>query len=332
MSYKNIAAARYAADAPVSTDLLADMVANEDYLNTNQNAPQDVGGSPNIVNGSFELDASGTGTPSGWNFTAGTGGTGAVTNTQQNHGAKSYLVTQDNTTGHTGGVLDGPYSSGNQYMNVSPSLSYQVTFMLKCSRADVANSCVLNWYDASQSFLSSTTVKSIANGSSPTSWTVYTTGNLVPPASAEFCRLICNLGSDNVTPPGQSTNIYIDGISIRPRTPFSTSQVFTSTGSFTVPSGVFFLKFRMYGSTSSASSGVWGGYGETIASVKPGDVATITISNTAAASSTIALNGTTYTVTNGKPSTGPTSGTSTNNTVNVTGGSGFTAVNFILEY
>jgi len=330
MGFTVINAPRYAADAPVSTDLISDLYANEVYLNTNQNAPQDTGGSPNIVNGSFELDASGTATPTGWNFTAGTGGTGTVTNTQQNHGANSYLVTQDNTSGHTGGVLDGPYASGSQYMNVSPSLSYQVGFMLKCSRVDVLNSVVLNWYDASKSFLSSTTVKSIANGSAPTSWTTYVTSNLTPPASAEFCRIICNLGNDAVTPPGASTNIYIDGIFMRDRPSFSQSTAYTSNNTFTVPSGVFFVKARVYGSKIQTINGN-GAYTENIYSVKPGDVATITISFGNGGSNSVALNGTTITATNGN--TGGVNGTASGGTLNLNGISPMPSASTIyLEY
>lgn len=343
MAFVTIVSTRYQQDAPASTDLFSDIVNDLNFLNTNQNAPQDINGSPNVVNGSFELDqANGIVNPIGWNFVAGTGGSGSTTNTDQNHGAYSYKVVQPNVGGNTGGVLTGPYSGGNQFMNVSPSYAYQIVFSLKATRADVKNSCVVNWYNSSQAFLSSTTAVSIANGSSPTSWTAFASNILTPPAGAMFMQVIFNLGSDNVTPPGATANIFLDGIFITPYPQLSQAQDFTSTGTFTVPSGVYIIGIKGYGARNSGintntvgTQGPvgFGGYVEYFTRVEPGDTVTITIVNDLiGGSSTAVVLGTTLTVKNYQSGAKNPEGTASGGQVNVQGGSLAPNAHFTVVY
>lgn len=285
MAYVNIVAGRYAVNAPADTSLFADIVANENYLNNNQNAPAVAGDAPNVVNGSFELDVATTVQPTGWLFTAGTGGSGLVVNTTFSDGAQSYEAIQGTTAGNTAGTLVGPYNqatSSNQFYVCSPKKSYQLKFMLQCNRTDIQNSVVINWYSNAQGFLSSTPLLTLANGASPVAWTAYNF-NFTPPSSAYYFQIQFNLGSNSVTPPGATGNIFVDGISISPRTPFQTYSAYAATTSqtftFTVPSGVYYVMAKLYASYSLSGGlfGAPGGYAEVLISCKPGDTMTIVV-------------------------------------------------------
>lgn len=241
MPFVTIVAPRYAQDAPASTDLFADIVGDLNYLNANQNAPGVSLGVPNVVNGSFELDANGTVQPTGWNFVAGTGGSGAVDNTVQNDGAQSYKVVQGTAAGNTGGVLTGPYNGGNQYYTVSPQNSYMLRFMLKNNRADITNTVTVFWYNSTGGSVGSTVFSAIGS-SARTTWIFYSF-IVTPPSNAYYCQLQFSLGNNSVTPPGATGNIWVDGISFLPRPLFWAFATIDNDGAtFTVPAGVNMIK------------------------------------------------------------------------------------------
>ena len=245
MSFITIINPRFAVNSPASTDLFSDIVSDLNYLFTNQNAPSVSGGLPNVVNGSFELDANNTIQPTGWIFNAGTGGSGNVTTGQYNDGSQSYLIVQGNTAGNTGGTLVSPYNQSTlsqQYYVVSPSKKYTFQFMYMCNRADIANIASIQWYSNTQSFISTTNYLVQGTGNAPTSWQ-----NLsyvaTPPSNAYYCVLNFFLGQNGGSPPGATGNIWLDGVSLSEYNPCQSGSAYTSgNNTFTVPSGIYTLK------------------------------------------------------------------------------------------
>ena len=249
MSFITIINSRFAVNSPASTDLFSDIVADLNYLFTNQNAPSVAGASPNVVNGSFELDASGTIQPTGWLFTPGTGGSGSVTTGQYNDGSQSYLIVQGNTAGNTGGYLTGPYNQSSlsqQYYTVSPSKNYTLRFMYMCNRADIGNVVFVTWYTNTQSFISNQVLMNQTIGSAPTSWQNLSF-NITPPSNAYYCTVTFQGGANATTPPGATGNIWVDGITLSEYKPCQTGNAYTSgNNTFTVPSGIYTLKVSCY--------------------------------------------------------------------------------------
>lgn len=320
MAFVTIVAPRFAVNAPASTDLFSDIVTDLNYLFTNQNSPSVAGDAPSVANGSFEVDASGTIQPTAWNFVAGTGGSGSVVNTQYNDGAQSFQAIQGTVSGNTGGVLTGPYNqstASNLYYPISPNKAYNLKFMLMCNRADIQNSVVVLWYTNAQSFLGSNVIFSNSTGAAPTSWTVYSYP-LAPPVGVYFMQLQFNLGSNATTAPGATGNIYVDGISIKPREPFQLVQIFTSSGTFTVPQGVDKAWVKVSGAPS-VNGDTPGGYTEQIwTQMQVGQTIAITISTAGGGTNTAVYSGQTITALNGA---GSTAGTASGGAYNLTGGS-----------
>lgn len=240
MAFVTINTARNAQDAPISQDWGNDVVNDLNYLFAQSSNTVDADGAPIVPNGSFELDANNSTTVTGWTVSLGTGATGIVTNSDQNHGAQSFKFTRDTTAGHNGGSLT------SNFMNVSPSLAYQVCFMNKNSEADVENTVQISWYTSSQSLISTTTIYDSNLGSNaPTTWTCFTSNNVVPPATAMFCKIILNAGIAAQTPAG-TTSIFFDGVFMKLRTMGVSRTAYTATTSITIPSGVFHTSIDAY--------------------------------------------------------------------------------------
>lgn len=321
MSFVTISSDRYQPDSPCSTSLFSDIVGDLNYLNGVNVAGVDAAGAPLILNGSFESPAVATSTtPDNWTIVAGDSGAAVLVNTQQNHGAQSLKFTRSTTAAQSGGT-----ATSSSFFNVSPSLRYQMRFMLLCSHADVSNTVVINWYAADQSPLSSTTVFSNA-GSAPTSWTAY--GIFVtPPATAMFGKIVLS-GGTTTTTPASTASIYFDAVSMIVKPALTEQTVYTSTNTLTVPAGAFVCKIRAYGASTSA---VRGGYSEKIITVKPGDSIVATISNVTNSSSTVTHTPSSTTITVGNLS-GASSGVASGGTMNIANGSISSSVQVSLEY
>lgn len=302
-----ILATRYAQDAPVSTDLFSDIIAQITSNTANLNSPQTSIGIANIVNGSFEIDPNNTVQPTGWTFTAGTGGAGLTTNADQNDGAFSYKMTQDTTGGHTAGTLQSiDNATGLGKLPVSPGqlsstvqyggMAYEIVFSLKCDRTDIQNKVTINWYDSAKIALSTTIVYDVTN-TPPTVWTKFAF-LITPPNGAYFMTVTLAGGQNTVTPPASTAHIFWDDISIKPRTPMQTAIGVSSqsTATFFIPNGVFLANVKMFGKASGAN---FGGYIEGNVRVKPGDQITITNVSGDGQSSTLVIAGNTFTCQNG---------------------------------
>ena len=114
-----------------------------------------------IVNGSFETDSDNDNTPDNWDLTSYSGSTNQLITSDQAHGAKAMNFI---STGSGGGFV-----ISSDYMLVDELASYNVSFSLKSSVADIRNVVEVVWYDSSFSELSTTTVYDESTGN-PTSW------------------------------------------------------------------------------------------------------------------------------------------------------------------
>ena len=305
MSFTVISAGRYAVGAPLATSLFGDIVNDLNYFNGLIVSQNDAGGAPLVINGSFESPTVATSTtPNDWTVVAGNAGGPVLSATDQNHGAQSLKFTRDTTGGHTGGTatsaaffnISGGFTNGSS--NQQAGLSYLFTFMIKSSRTDVSNTVVINWYDANQGALSSTTVYSETAGI--TSWETRAVV-ITPPVGAMFGKIVISGGTATTTPASTAT-IYFDGFSIKTRPCFQSSTAYTAiaANTFVVPSGVFFINVRMAGGkyvTGNGSPGT-GAYLEGNLTVLPGDTITITLRNGLTAS-TVVYGSTTFSCGNG---------------------------------
>lgn len=153
---------------------------------------------PNYLrNGSFE---DGT---SGWTLTNYTGGSNALSTTNQYDGEQSLELTS--TVLANGGA----YATSNAYLPVSGGEVRALNFALMASAANVSSKVEAIWYDKDQAQISVSTL--LSNTTTPTSWTRERLG-CVAPAAARYMRLRFTGGVPAV---GSSTGtVRFDGISL----------------------------------------------------------------------------------------------------------------------
>ena len=289
-SWISISAGAYAPGAPVASVAFGGAVVNDlIYLYSNQISAVDAGGVPLIIDGSFEAQPSGTPGASltAWDYVAGTGGAGLVTNANQDHGAQSFMFSQGSTGGNTGGTL-----TSHSYFNVSPLVAFNLNFEIYSSRNDVRNNVVINWYNSSGGAVSSTTAYDSgayvagppAYGGGYIGWMPISV-QVTPPATAVLGKVQLLGGYYGTTPPASTAYIYFDHVCTTPRTPFSQSTSFSTNGTWTIPAGVYLLQIpTMVGSTKPGQP--------TFIPVSPAQTLYINIGGFG--SYTISYNGTTY--------------------------------------
>lgn len=131
-------------------------------------------GSNYLRNGSFE---DGT---TGWTLSNYTGGSNAISTTNQYDGLKSLELTS--TVLANGGCQ----ATSNAYMPVSGGEARVLNFSLQASVAGVSSKVEVIWYDKAQAQISTSTIYS--NASTPTAWTRERMGCVAPDA-ARYMRL-----------------------------------------------------------------------------------------------------------------------------------------------
>ncbi len=229
ISWISINSSVYAPGAPVASTAFGGAVVNNlNYLYGNQISSVDADGVPLVINGSFEADAPLTtgANMTGWTYAAGTGGTATVVNTVQNHGSQSIEFTQGSAGGNTCGSL-----TSNNYMNVSPSVPFLLSWMINLQGGSTPWKVVVLWYNASGGSLTSTVAwDTVVNGSGyvNNTWGVYTVP-IFPPASAAYAKLQLLPGYNGAAPPSPQAQIYFDGIKCKPYPNFSNSIAFKMT-------------------------------------------------------------------------------------------------------
>lgn len=199
-------------DSPLDTALMTALRDNdihlEEWLGLDYTAAQNHNhdgvnsaliqvGSNYLRNGSFE---DGT---SGWTFSNFTGGSNAISTSNQYDGLRSLELTS--TVLANGGCE----AINNEFMAVSGGEVRALNFAVQASAAGVSSKVEAVWYDKDQALISSSTLLSYA--STPTAWTRERLG-CVAPAAARFMRLRFTGGVPAVGS-GAGT-IRFDGISL----------------------------------------------------------------------------------------------------------------------
>ena len=274
-----INAARYAAGAPVDNPLFTDIIAQLGVLTGQESGAANACDAPPIPNGSFEIDPDTTVQPTRWTFAPATGGSGQVTTNDSSHGQKSYRVIHPGGAGNGGGTL-----TLTDYLPCGISQSFTLLFDTKATLPDIETKVLLRWLDGTKAKIGEDITMLDINGTYPSTWTTRSVA-LTPvtaPSPARFFRIAFVLGDTSVDP-GASTYIYLDNVVLLPQRLFTRYAVFTTTGTWTVPVGVNFVKFRMVGGggggggNGNRTPGGGGGYVEGFTSVTPGAVLAYTV-------------------------------------------------------
>lgn len=172
----------------------SDGVLVDESDNINPPLETETSGGNLIANGSFETQGNASTDASGWTLTPQSDGTVERVTTDNYDGEACLKFVSD---GSGGGQAD-----TNSFFPVSPGRSYEVSFALKCSVADIRNIVQVRYFDKDQSFISSTSVYD-EDSSNPTSWTVKSFVDN-PPSNARFAKLRV-LGADQSdTTPGEA--------------------------------------------------------------------------------------------------------------------------------
>lgn len=223
------------------------------YLNTLFNSSS----SSQLVNGSFEKYTGSNNVPDGWDFTPYSGGSGAIDATTEGDGLNSFKIVVPGGGGNGGGYIQNhdliPWSNLN---------AFYLKWFYKVSLATITNIVEVLWYDASGSFISSSTVWTASSGQS-TSWAqnygFVVSGSI--PSNARFLRVRMTGGSVG----SLAGNVWYDNVKIfMPKTYGQYSLFDASTGAFTWTApedciGVISEQVSGGGGGSGASGGGGGG-------------------------------------------------------------------------
>jgi hypothetical protein len=157
-----------------------------------------------ILNPSFEDDTNNDSVPDSWTNTLFTNGTFTHDTSTQSDGEKSAKFT---STGGGGGYIESTAA-----FEVSPLKSYEVSFALKSSVADVRNVATIYWFQSDGSTPASTASNSVFDDSAtnPTSWT-RKFKRVTPPANGYFAK-VRFVGCDSSDATAGST--WFDGVSV----------------------------------------------------------------------------------------------------------------------
>ncbi len=176
-----------------------------------------------LPNGSFENDSDADGQPDSWTVTDYAGGSHALDTTDPYHGRQCLKMTATSAGGYVEALSD-------SYRLCATGQRIEVTLHLKASAAGVRMRCLLLWYDASQGYLSTSTLyDSTAN---PTSW-ARRSGQAVAPASARYYRVQVIVGESGGT---VDADVRVDGVDARVyrgRVPAARTTVGTETSTGT---------------------------------------------------------------------------------------------------
>jgi len=302
---------------------LADaLIDNDAYLYSLVSALQ----SQFVPNGSFELDADSNGIPDQWTRSLYTGGSQSL-DTAARHGLKSCKFTSPGGAGNGGGYLE-----TSDFFDVSPELSYELTWHFKSDVAGVHNVVEIRWYDSAQSYLSSATLWDSATAN-PILW-IAIDRQAIPPTTARFGKIrLVGCKNDDTT----AGSTWFDGVTLKEKRWFTRCDFLTpGVWRWVCPTGVTTVMVEVYGSgggggnTDDDAGGGGGGYARKVESVVAGTAYTVQVGAGGAAgnpgstgsasiwNAAVTANG----GAGGNQATGGAGGTATGGDVNETGGDG----------
>lgn len=162
-----------------------------------------------LLNGSFEVDSDGNSIPDNWTRTLQTNGAGEYTGTGQTDtdcvsGSKAYKFTTIGGSGNGGGQLQ------SDFFEVTPFRPLKVSWFSKSTTSGVARVLKVDYYDASQSFISPTDTIFSQGAANPSGW-IPEFGCSVPPATARYAKVTVVGGDSSSTSSG---SVYFDGVRV----------------------------------------------------------------------------------------------------------------------
>lgn len=142
------------------------------------------GASDGVLNGSFENDTDGDGTPDSWVVTLFSGGSSGIYTASSAHGTKAYYFTSPGGSGKGGGSL-----TSESFIPCSEYAPVTLRWFHSSSVATVRNIVALLWYDKNKEACATAyTYLYDASTGNPTSWTPYIRG-CTPPAGARYFKV-----------------------------------------------------------------------------------------------------------------------------------------------
>lgn len=223
-----------------------------------------------VVNGSFEYDSDSDAIPDGWTRTLYTGGSSAIETSDQHHGKKAFKFTSPGGGGNGGGYL-----TSTDFIHITPARSFALSWELKSSVAGVLNKVEVLWYDASEVYISASTLYDSSNN--PTSWTLQS-GVAAPPSTARLAKIRITGCHDSNTTAGSTwfDNLFFSNSQFLRRVTYDTPGTYT----WVCPAGVAIAYVTCVGAgggggggnsgTYQGSGGGGGGSARTLLSVTPG--------------------------------------------------------------
>lgn len=297
-----------------------------------------------VPNSSFEQARAADGIPNQWTWSNFTGGTleasgSGLPDTNCIHGRRAAKIVNPGGGSNGGGTL-----TTSDFLECTPNRAVLLSFQHYSTVASIRNKVEILFYDASQAYLSTTTIyTSVAN---PTVWTAIV-GTANPPATARYLKIRLTGGDPNFI----AGSAYFDDIRIytaeltRQTVIEGVVSPVTSNVTlhyWTAPVGVYLADFELFGAGgrggqssntfNNGGGGGGGGYSRATLPVTPGTQYAITLagSNTTAANSTVVIGATTLLCGGGGPGgsaagahgVAGAGGTASGGTINTSGSSG----------
>lgn len=307
-----------------------------------------VGSRETVINGSFESDADADGYPDGWTLTLYTGGTfshetsTAAADGKAQHGKRSIKFTSPGGVGNGGGFV-----TSTDFFEIAENRAYFLAWWHKSSVAGIHNLVQIQFYDSTQTSISTTTLYDSA--ANPTSWRLEH-ARFAPPTNARYAKIILTGAKNDNTTAG---SCWFDHVQLGAQ-PFNYEVQFIRAGAFkwTAPTNVSVIEAYVIGGGgggggeqgNGGGGGGAGGVARVIVAVTPGSTYDLVVGAAGTAglgatpsdggnggNSTLTIGATTYTGAGGTGGlrstgggTGGAGGAGTNGDTNTTGGTGGT--------
>jgi len=255
MAYEAILNSEIEVDDAITQSLMQKIKDNFDFFNSS------VGGGPDLINNSFDIDSDSDGVPDSWDVSLYAGGSQTLDSTNAAHGAKALKFVHPGGPGNGGGFVTSDYIPCNE------NYPFIVEFLNKCSQSGVKVAIHIRYYTEVKVFISNEIIYS--DTTNPTSWEVLFTSSATVPTTAQYLKVRVIGGIDD-TDPGSSTDIYFDNILIK----YDPFDIYTSNGS-TLGQFIVSESGGDNASTNIASSGTVGATPTKIAEAEimyPGEV------------------------------------------------------------
>lgn len=267
-----------------------------------------------VPNGSFEFDADNDGEPDAWVIDEFTGGTflldesTVAADDKSIHGKRAAKFTSIGGGGNGGGTL-----TSAEFIQCSQDKVYLIQWQTKSSAAGVRNLLQIEWFDSTQTTISTSTIfdEAVAN---PTAWMLMHAIGIAP-TNARYFKIIFTCADDSDTTAG---SVWLDDVRLA-RLDFQLRTEYKAAGEYywKGPTGIRLAYVILEGGSggggdasgggNASAGGGAGGLCQAVIAVYPGTLVTVTVGAAGTA---------------GSSSVGGNGGSSTFSTLTAGGGTG----------